>query len=217
MVSFFHPPFVPQRLRSMELSLLDLTPKSTYIDRKVLNRSGLDEEDFVERRQKVLDTSCTVYVGNLSFYIAEREVTALFSQCGIVKRTTMILDSAALTPCGSAFVEFYSHADALKAVSVLNGVLLDDRSIGVSWDVGLDGGYLKGHRDTLGGDSALQDVYGRELRRWGRGFSGGLVVDGLRTTVDLARGGLGDRRAAAAGLTKTVLDTEADMYLWCTK
>ena len=197
--------------------ILDLTPKSSYIDRKVLIRSGLDEAVFVERRQKVLDGSCTVYVGNLSFYISEREVTALFAQCGAVKRTTMILDGTTLTPCGSCFVEYYTHTDAQRAVGVLHGTLLDDRSISVSWDVGLDGGYAQGHKNTLGGDSALQDVYGREMRRWGRGFSGGLVVDGLRTTVDLARGGLGDRRAAAAGLSKTVLETEADTYFWCMK
>lgn len=59
-----------------------------------------------EEYQHALDTSCTVYVGNLSFYTREEQIWELFSKVGQVKRIVMGLNKRELTPCGFCFVEY---------------------------------------------------------------------------------------------------------------
>lgn len=54
-------------------------------------------------------TSCTLYVGNLSFYTTEEQIFELFSKCGDVKRIIMGLDKFKKTPCGFCFVEYPLH------------------------------------------------------------------------------------------------------------
>lgn len=52
----------------------ELKPKSKYFDKSHYNS--------VEEYQKALETSSTVYVGNLSFYSSEDSIYELFSRCG---------------------------------------------------------------------------------------------------------------------------------------
>ena len=54
----------------------------------------------------MLETSCTLYVGNLSFYTTEEQIYELFSRGGDLKRIVMGLDKVKKTPCGFCFVEY---------------------------------------------------------------------------------------------------------------
>ena len=53
-----------------------------------------------------LETSCTLYVGNLAFYTTEEQIYELFSKAGEVKHVIMGLDRHKKTPCGFCFVEY---------------------------------------------------------------------------------------------------------------
>lgn len=57
-------------------------------------------------QEKLLKQSCTLYVGNLSFYTTEEQVHELFSKSGDVKRIIIGLDKVKKTACGFCFVEY---------------------------------------------------------------------------------------------------------------
>ncbi|KAK3235028.1 Nuclear cap-binding protein subunit 2 [Cymbomonas tetramitiformis] len=121
-----------------------------------------------EEYEACLRNSTTVYVGNLSFFTTEEQIHELFSKCGEVKKIVMGLDSTQKTPCGFCFVEFYTRADCEACTNILNGSVLDERSIRVDIDWGF-----------------------KEGRQYGRGKSGGQVRDEYRTDFDQGRGGYG--------------------------
>lgn len=104
-----------------------------------------------EQETKLLK-SCTLYIGNLSFFTTEEQIHALFSRAGDVKRIIMGLDKVRKTPCGFCFVEFYAREDAENAMRYINGTRLDDRVVRTDWDAG----FVEG-------------------RQFGRGKSGGQV------------------------------------------
>ena len=56
--------------------------------------------------ERMLETSCTLYVGNLSFYTTEEQIYELFARAGDLKRIVMGLDKVKKTPCGFCFVEY---------------------------------------------------------------------------------------------------------------
>lgn len=171
--------------------LVDLTPRSDYVDRKLCLRSLTTEEEFVKSRQKDLNTSRTVYVGNLSFYTTESQIGAHFAPCGEIERIVMGLGVQSKAPCGFCFVVFETFEGALTAVQDLQKTLLDDSIISVTWDVGLTD----------------------DSRRWGRGVNG-QVIDAKRPTNDDRRGGLGGMRQEANGIAPTILEDAVVTYTW---
>ncbi|KAK7200653.1 nuclear cap binding protein [Novymonas esmeraldas] len=175
----------------MSDDLVDAVPRMRYVDRHELLRSLLTSEEFQGRRQEQLDHSTTVYVGNLSFYTAEEQVHAHFSPCGRIRDVVMGLNEATRCPCGFCFVVFETQAAAVLAVQGLDGSLLDDRVVSVSWDVGCDAS-----------------------RRWGRGAHGGQVVDGVRQNLDDGRGGLGALRRDAIGVAASTAAEDLVAYEW---
>eukprot|EP01119_Soliformovum_irregulare_P023840 TRINITY_DN8417_c0_g1_i1.p1 TRINITY_DN8417_c0_g1~~TRINITY_DN8417_c0_g1_i1.p1 ORF type:complete len:190 (+),score=42.96 TRINITY_DN8417_c0_g1_i1:168-737(+) len=152
----------------------DTAVHSAYRDHKT--QYEIDVED-------ALQTSCTLYIGNLSFYTTEEQIYELFSKCGEVKRIIMGLDKVKKTPCGFCFVEYYTHEDARDAIQFINGTRLDDRNIRTDWDAGF-----------------------REGRQYGRGKTGGQVRDEYRTDYDPGRGGYG--KQASPSVTTTKRDRE---------
>jgi len=138
----------------------DMSIKSLYSDRSCLG----GKQEWKERIQK----SCTLYIGNLSFYSTEEQLYELFGRCGTVRRIIMGLDRFTKTPCGFCFVEYNRRDDTEAAVQYIAGLKLDDRIIRVDWD----GGFVEG-------------------RQYGRGRSGGQVRDEYRADYDEARGGWG--------------------------
>jgi len=113
-------------------------------------------------------TSCTLYIGNLSFFTREYQIHELFGKCGDVRRIVMGLDRFKRTPCGFCFVEYYSREDAENAMRYVNGTRLDDRVVRTDWDAGFEEG-----------------------RQFGRGKTGGQVRDEFRKDYDPGRGGYG--------------------------
>ncbi len=73
-----------------------------------------------------------LYVGNLSYNVAEDELRQLFSQAGEIKEVTMILDRDTRRPKGFGFVEFMTQADAEKAIQMFNDYELDGRRLTVN-------------------------------------------------------------------------------------
>ncbi|KAI0035046.1 RNA-binding domain-containing protein [Vararia minispora EC-137] len=135
-----------------------------------------DSQNRIDRQRQndLLSKSCTLYIGNLSFYTTEEQIYDMFSRCaspedgGGVKRIIMGLDRHTRTPCGFCFVEFYTNAEALTSLRYISGTKLDERIIRCDLDLGY-----------------------REGRQFGRGKSGGQVRDEHRTDYDPGRGGWG--------------------------
>ncbi len=73
-----------------------------------------------------------LYVGNLSYNVAEDELRELFSQAGEIKEVTMILDRDTRRPKGFGFVEFMNQADAEKAIQMFNDYEMDGRRLTVN-------------------------------------------------------------------------------------
>ncbi|KRX46951.1 Nuclear cap-binding protein subunit 2, partial [Trichinella sp. T9] len=144
----------------LRLKMFQNSNKPQYRDSRF---KGTDEQ-----WQKLLKSSSTIYVGNLSFCSTEDQIYALFSRAGDIRRVIMGLDREKRTPCGFCFVEYYVREDAENAMNYLNGARLDDRVIRTDWDPGFTEG-----------------------RQYGRGKSGGQVRDEFRTDYDPDRGGWG--------------------------
>ncbi|XP_048006581.1 nuclear cap-binding protein subunit 2 [Leguminivora glycinivorella] len=119
-------------------------------------------------QEKLLRSSATLYIGNLSFYTTEEQIYELFSRCGDIRRIIMGLDKYKKTPCGFCFVEYYAREDSENCMRYINGTRLDDRIIRCDWDAG----FIEG-------------------RQYGRGKTGGQVRDEYRTDYDGGRGGYG--------------------------
>ncbi|XP_054031492.1 nuclear cap-binding protein subunit 2 isoform X2 [Dryobates pubescens] len=56
-------------------------------------------------QERLLRKSCTLYVGNLSFYTTEEQIHELFGKSGDIKKVIMGLDKVKKTACGFCFVE----------------------------------------------------------------------------------------------------------------
>ncbi|WFC94552.1 nuclear cap binding complex subunit [Malassezia brasiliensis] len=146
-----------------------LNAPSSYRDSRA--RSSIEEQHLA------LANSATLYVGNLSFYTTEEQMYELFARVtnvaggGGIKRIIMGLDRNTKTPCGFAFVEFYTHEEAVDCMRFVSGTKLDERIIRCD----LDPGY-------------------RDGRQYGRGRSGGQVRDEYRQEYDAGRGGWGHNR-----------------------
>jgi RNA recognition motif-containing protein len=84
------------------------------LDDNIQNAQGSRAE-----QERLLLTSSTLYVGNLSFFTTEEQIHELFSKCGDVKRIIMGLDKFTRTPCGFCFIEFvHSPRTYFKAISL---------------------------------------------------------------------------------------------------
>ncbi|XP_037796891.1 nuclear cap-binding protein subunit 2-like isoform X1 [Penaeus monodon] len=119
-------------------------------------------------QERLLRTTSTLYVGNLSFYTTEEQLYELFGRAGDVKRIIMGLDKIKRTPCGFCFVEYFTREESEQCMRYINGTRLDDRIVRTDWDAG----FIEG-------------------RQYGRGKSGGQVRDEYRTDYDSGRGGYG--------------------------
>ena len=73
-----------------------------------------------------------LYVGNLAFHTTEDTIQRLFSQCGEVAETKLILDRETGRSRGFAFVEMSSQAEADKAVSMFHQKEFQGRTLTVN-------------------------------------------------------------------------------------
>ncbi|XP_021018760.1 nuclear cap-binding protein subunit 2-like isoform X1 [Mus caroli] len=118
-----------------------------------------------EEQEKLLKKSCTLYVGNLSFYTTEeQQIYELLSKSGDIKKIVIGLDKMKKTACGFCFVEYYLRVDVQTAMRYINGTRLNDRIIWTDWDAGF-----------------------QEGRQYGRGWSGSQVQDEYWEDYDAGR------------------------------
>jgi nuclear cap-binding protein subunit 2 len=133
-----------------------------------------------EENVAVLKGSRTVYVGNLSFFTTELQIEEIFATVGPIKRIIMGLNSITKTPCGFCFVEYYTHEHAAQCLKHISGTICDERIIRCDLDTGFKPG-----------------------RQYGRGASGGQVIDERRAQHgakhDPGRGGVVQLDPATAG------------------
>jgi RNA recognition motif-containing protein len=73
-----------------------------------------------------------LYVGNLSYSVDDSALERLFSEHGKVQSAQVINDRATGRSKGFGFVEMGSDAEAQAAISALNGVEHDGRTLNVS-------------------------------------------------------------------------------------
>jgi RNA recognition motif-containing protein len=73
-----------------------------------------------------------LYVGNLSFQASSESVREAFAACGEVTEVHVVEDRETGRSRGFAFVTMGSAADAAKAISQLDGTMLDGRPLKVN-------------------------------------------------------------------------------------
>ncbi len=73
-----------------------------------------------------------LYVGNLSYNVTDEDLKELFTRAGEVASAKVIIDHVTGRSKGFGFVEMASEADAVKAISELNGQNFMDRPLNVS-------------------------------------------------------------------------------------
>jgi RNA recognition motif-containing protein len=90
-----------------------------------------------------------LYVGNLPFGASEEDLRKLFSEAGAVQSVKIVTDSYSGRSRGFGFVEMASQEEAEKAISLVNGKTLMDRTLIVSEAKPQKkrGGEFKGRRD----------------------------------------------------------------------
>ncbi|MPC07642.1 Nuclear cap-binding protein subunit 2 [Portunus trituberculatus] len=64
-------------------------------------------------QERMLHSTSTLYVGNLSFYTTEEQLYELFGRAGDVKKIVMGLDKFKKTPCGFCFVEYFTRQEMM--------------------------------------------------------------------------------------------------------
>lgn len=73
-----------------------------------------------------------LYVGNLDFQTTSEDLAALFAGAGDVRGAQVIAERETHRSKGFAFVEMGSDAEALRAISLFNGHVLNDRPLTVN-------------------------------------------------------------------------------------
>jgi RNA recognition motif-containing protein len=63
----------------------------------------------------------SIYVGNLSYDVAEEDVNSIFSEYGTVRRVQLPTDRETGRPRGFGFVEMSSDAEEEAAIEALDG------------------------------------------------------------------------------------------------
>lgn len=63
----------------------------------------------------------SIYVGNLSYQVAEEDITAIFAEYGTVKRVQLPVDRETGRMRGFGFVEMSSDAEEAAAIEALDG------------------------------------------------------------------------------------------------
>ncbi|RZI56980.1 MAG: RNA-binding protein [Rubrivivax sp.] len=98
--------------------------------------------------------STKIYVGNLPYSVTDASLRSNFGEHGSVKSAKVMTDRDTGNSKGFGFVEMASAEDAQAAITALNGMQVDGRSIVVSLarprEGGNDGGSRGGrdNRDT---------------------------------------------------------------------
>jgi len=86
-----------------------------------------------------------LYVGNLSSLTTENELRELFLQAGTVISIWLSKEQGSGRSKGFAFIELSNQPEALKAIEMFDGYVLDDHSLHVSMATRHDESPVSGH------------------------------------------------------------------------
>jgi RNA recognition motif-containing protein len=103
--------------------------------KKNFNNKSKNEGDILIKDKDLM----TIYIGNLSYNKREGEIKKIFQKFGKVTYVKIVLDSKTERSKGIAFVQMPNEKDALKAISELNGSILDERTLKVSIAIDSEG------------------------------------------------------------------------------
>ena len=73
-----------------------------------------------------------LYVGNLSYHTTQSSLESAFAEAGEVREVAVPTDRETGQPRGFAFVTMGTDQEAEKAINLLNGAVLDGRSLKVN-------------------------------------------------------------------------------------
>ena len=73
-----------------------------------------------------------IYVGNLDFKVDENDLKRIFEEYGSVSEAKVIIDKYSGRSKGFGFVTMNDAAEANKAISKLNGTILENREMVVN-------------------------------------------------------------------------------------
>ena len=113
-----------------------------------------------------------IYVGNLSYDMADSDLSELFEEYGPVKKANIIMDRETGRSKGFGFVEMQNAEDGKNAISELDGKSISGRNIKVNEARpraprndrgGGGGGYNRGGGNRGGG--GYNDRGGQQRRR----------------------------------------------------
>ena len=76
-----------------------------------------------------------LFVGNLSFSVADEQLNSIFSPFGNIVSATVVKDKFSGRSKGFGFVEFETEEEALKAMQALDGTDQGGRNIAVKEDL----------------------------------------------------------------------------------
>jgi RNA recognition motif-containing protein len=73
-----------------------------------------------------------IYVSNLGFTVQVEDLRKLFSPYGVIASVSLVLDKVTNRSRGFAFIEMPDTREAEKAISALNGIAVDGRTLNVN-------------------------------------------------------------------------------------
>lgn len=87
-------------------------------------------------REMYKDSGC-LFVGNIPFDYGSKDIEELFSSVGPVQAVTIGEDKKTGRSKGHAFVQYQKAEDAIKAYEKFNNYQIENRSLRLDWDPGL--------------------------------------------------------------------------------
>jgi RNA recognition motif-containing protein len=105
---------------------------SDYSVQKTMVRSWHQQNKHAVSRQRNMNMSKKIYVGNLNYATTEDTLSSLFAQYGEVVSSVIIKDRYTEQSKGFGFIEMADDAAADAAIATLNGKEVDGRRVRVN-------------------------------------------------------------------------------------